>query len=177
VSADLVCQLFYDPARQPGLVPPSSPGGRECEAVAIDGLPDGVERRARLERLGLAVPADLPAALVSGGDGRLRLLGVRLTGAEAAGLAAGEAWRPSEVVLYGTGWCSDCRLAKRLLGEAGVAFSDIDIESDAAAAATVMQRSGGRRVVPTLRLDGRLWAFNPEPALLRRLVAAASGGG
>ncbi len=35
----------------------------------------------------------------------------------------------------------------------------------------VLEKSGGRRVVPTLRFDDRLWAFNPDPPLLRRLLA------
>jgi len=193
VSAGLVCQLFYDPARQPGLAPgpapapafqpsasqpsasesPASQSPSPCEAVAIDAAPDAA---GRLERLGLTLPDDLPAALVAGSDGRLRLVGVRLTGGEAARVAAGEAWRPTQVVMYGTAWCSDCRLARRVLDEAGVAYTEIDVERDASAAAVVRQRSGGRQVSPTLLLDGRLWAFNPEPALLRRLVAAGSGG-
>jgi hypothetical protein len=29
-------------------------------------------------------------------------------------------------------------------------------------------------VVPTLRFDDRLWAFNPDPPLLRRLLAPAA---
>jgi hypothetical protein len=46
----------------------------------------------------------------------------------------------------------------------------VDIDRDAGAEAMVVQRSGGRRVVPTLRFGERVWAFNPAPPLLRRLL-------
>jgi len=46
----------------------------------------------------------------------------------------------------------------------------VDIDRDPRAEALVMRRSGGRRVVPTLLFDGRLWAFNPDPPLLRQLL-------
>ncbi len=58
-----------------------------------------------------------------------------------------------------------------MLEEAEAPFAEIDLDRDRAAEALVLERSGGRRVVPTLRFDDRVWAFNPAPPLLRRLLA------
>jgi mycoredoxin len=127
---------------------------------------------ARLAALGVEVPADLPAVLLHGANGRLRLLGMRLSAEETAALVEERGWRPTEVTVFASAWCSDCRRLKRLLGEAGLAYGEVDIGHDPVAEAALLQRSGGRRVVPTLVLDRRIWAFNPEPPLFRRLVAS-----
>jgi mycoredoxin len=73
-------------------------------------------------------------------------------------------------VIYSSAWCSDCRRAKRVLEEAAAPFDEVSIDQDAGAEAVVLARSGGRRVVPTLRFDDRVWAFNPAPPVLRRLL-------
>ena len=192
MSATLDCQIFYDSSRQPPPALPTLQPLQPLQAQAPPGLPTPAAQvpwlqwaprvtvcdvatdppaAERLSRFGVAVPDDLPAMLLSGADGRLRLLGVQLRAEELARLAAGRAWAPSSMVVYMTGWCGDCRLAKRLLGEAGMEFAEVDLERDAGAESIVLRRSGGRRVVPTLEVDGRLWAFNPDPPQLRRLFA------
>ena len=122
-----------------------------------------------LARLGLS-PADLPAALLTEAGGKLRVLGLRLTAEEASRLCAGSGLGSGELTVYGTSWCPDCRRAKRLLAEASVEYGEVDIDADEEAEAIVLARSGGRRVVPTFRLGDRVWAFNPDPPLLRRLL-------
>jgi mycoredoxin len=164
--SDLSCRVFYD--AEHGLSAALAAGGGQWVAMDVGADPAAAEE---LRRLGLAVPDDLPAAVLASLDGRLKVLGVRLADAEVARLAEGRAWAPTETLLYATCWCPDCRRTKRLLDEAGLRFAEVDIEGDPGAEALVLARSGGRRVVPTLRLDGRLWAFNPEPVLLRRLIA------
>ncbi|HXU34173.1 MAG TPA: glutaredoxin family protein [Thermoanaerobaculia bacterium] len=124
---------------------------------------------ALLARLGLA-RADLPVLLVSDAIGKLRVLGARLTPEEIAALADGRGVPTSALTVYGASWCPDCRIAKRVLAEAGAKYDEIDIDQDASAEAAVIARSGGRRVIPTLAFDGRIWAFNPQPPQLRRLL-------
>ena len=97
-------------------------------------------------------------------NGKIRLLGVRLTPEETASLAAGRGIGAGRLIVYSTTWCGDCRTTKRVLQEAAAPFSEIDLDRDRGAEALVLQRSGGRRVVPTLQFDGRLWAFNPAAA-------------
>ncbi|MEI7643018.1 MAG: glutaredoxin domain-containing protein [Chloroflexales bacterium] len=52
--------------------------------------------------------------------------------------------------MYGTLWCSDCRRATRLLDQAGKPYTFINIETDAQAAAYVMQVNRGNQSVPTI---------------------------
>jgi glutaredoxin 3 len=61
--------------------------------------------------------------------------------------------RPVEI--YTTPTCGYCALAKRLLQKKGVAFAEIDVSSDPALRATMVQRAGGRRTVPQIFIAGR----------------------
>jgi mycoredoxin len=156
----LDCHVYYDSTRQP--MPPAECGDRVD--LAVD-----PEAAGRLAKLGLS-PDDLPAVLLTEPDGKIRIVGVRLSAAEMVKLATGEGIHADSVVVYSSSWCPDCRRAKRVLEEAEAAFAEVDIDEDHAAEAMVLERSGGRRVVPTLRFDDRVWAFNPAPPLLRRLL-------
>ncbi|MEX1137766.1 MAG: glutaredoxin family protein [Bacteroidota bacterium] len=57
------------------------------------------------------------------------------------------------ITVYSTTWCGDCRRTKRFLNEHGISFQEIDIDRDPASAQTVIDWSGGRRVIPTIRID------------------------
>jgi len=56
------------------------------------------------------------------------------------------------ITMYTTGWCGDCRAAKRALEAAGLAFREVDVEHDEAALARLIALNDGRRSVPTLEL-------------------------
>ena len=56
----------------------------------------------------------------------------------------------SGVTIYTTSHCPFCKAAKELLGSKGVSFHEIDVDQDAAAAATMLARSGGRHTVPQI---------------------------
>ncbi len=58
--------------------------------------------------------------------------------------------------LYSTAWCRDCRAAKRFLDERGIAYEEIDIEKDPAAAEIVMKLNDGMKKVPTLDIEGTI---------------------
>jgi mycoredoxin len=156
----LDCHVYYDSTRQSA--PPAECGDR------VD-LAADPEAAGRLTKLGLSSD-DLPAVLLTEPDGKIRVVGVRLSAAETVKLATGEGIHAGGVVVYSSSWCPDCRRAKRVLEEAEAPFAEVDIDEDHAAEAMVLERSGGRRVVPTLRFDDRVWAFNPAPPLLRRLL-------
>lgn len=55
-----------------------------------------------------------------------------------------------KVTIYSTQYCGYCRMAKRLLGQKGVAFEDIDVTSDWAARDRLVERAGGRMTVPQI---------------------------
>ena len=58
------------------------------------------------------------------------------------------------IKVYGADWCSDCVTAKRFLDSKGVEFEYIDITDNQEAIALVEQINNGRRVIPTLMVDG-----------------------
>jgi len=161
MNDSLECHVYYDSTRQPE--PPVENGAR----VDLSADPAAGHQ---LIRLGLSPRTDLPAMLLTEPGGKIRILGVRLTDDEIARLAGGTGIGSGPLMVYSSAWCPDCRRAKRVLEEAQAPFEEIDIDQDAQAESMVLERSGGRRVVPTLRFDDRLWAFNPDPPLLRRLL-------
>jgi mycoredoxin len=163
----LDCRVFYNSHEHP------APSERCGDRVDVAADHDAAHR---LIRLGISPRADLPAVMLSEPGGKLRVVGLRLSPAEAERLVA-EHGGPaaSRLVVFSSAWCPDCRRAKRVLEEAAAAYVEVDIDRDPQAEALVLERSGGRRVVPTLRFDDRLWAFNPDPPLLRRLLAGPPG--
>jgi mycoredoxin len=56
----------------------------------------------------------------------------------------------TDLIVYTTGWCGDCRAAKSALDARGIAFREIDLDREPGAAAHVESLNGGRRSVPTL---------------------------
>jgi glutaredoxin len=161
MSQSLDCRVYYDSTRH--AEPPAGCG----ERVDLAAQPQAA---GRLAGLGISPESDLPALLLTEPDGRIRIAGVRLTGEEATKLASGVGLPCCSLVVFSSAWCPECRRTKRTLENAAARFAEVDIDRDAGAEAMVVQRSGGRRVVPTLRFDDRVWAFNPAPSLLRRLL-------
>jgi mycoredoxin len=81
------------------------------------------------------------------------------------------------VVIYGTAWCGDCRLAKRLLDDHAVPYRWVDIDGDAAGEELVLRLGGGRRIVPTILLpDGQVLTEPTGSALLIALRRAGLTG-
>ena len=75
----------------------------------------------------------------------------------------------TNIKMYTTAWCGDCRNAKRFLSERGIAYEEIDIEQHGGAAEYVMKINGGKRKVPTFEIDG--CAFDLSPYDERKLRA------
>ncbi len=76
------------------------------------------------------------------------------------------------ITMYSTTWCPDCRLAKRVFGEEGVAYTEIDIEKDTAARDIVVKLNNGNQVVPTIVFpDGSMLA-EPSAAVLKEKIAS-----
>jgi glutaredoxin len=167
MNPSLECRVYFDSSRHPA--PPAACG----EWVDLHADPASGHH---LIKLGLSPRTDLPAVLLSEPDGKLRIVALRLTAEELERLAAGLGVPAERLLVYSSAWCPDCRRAKRVLEEASAAFEEIDIDQNPQAEAMVLERSGGRRVVPTLRFGDRLWAFNPDPPLLRRLLHGPGAG-
>jgi mycoredoxin len=67
----------------------------------------------------------------------------------------------SEVTIYSTGWCCDCRSAKRFLRERGVKFREVNIDDKPDAEELVLRVNNGLRKVPTIEIEGRYFACSP----------------
>lgn len=73
------------------------------------------------------------------------------------------------ITLYTTTWCGDCLRAKRFLAEHTIEYEEIDIEENEEAAELVMSQNGGRRSVPTIRIEDRYYGNPPLNELARLL--------
>jgi len=61
----------------------------------------------------------------------------------------------AEITIYTTSYCPYCHAATALLTAKKVQFTEIDVTGDAAARASLVERSGGRRTVPQVFIDGK----------------------
>ncbi len=56
----------------------------------------------------------------------------------------------STIEIYTKQFCGYCHAAKRLLGEKGVGFAEIDLSRDPSRRAEMIARAGGRQTVPQI---------------------------
>ena len=72
------------------------------------------------------------------------------------------------VLVYSTTYCGYCRRAEELLRRAGIAFETIDVTGDVNARAELVERTGGRRTVPVIFIDGEpIGGYQELAALVR----------
>ncbi|MCH9648071.1 MAG: glutaredoxin family protein [Deltaproteobacteria bacterium] len=164
----LTCQFIFN-SGQHGTTLPSS-------GFAVD-LAEDPHSAHQLIKLGVSPRSDLPAVLLTDAAGKLRVIGLRLGPEEAEEVIRGRALPTDRVVLYSATWCPDCKKVKRALDESPLSYEEVDLDTNLKAEALVLEKSGGRRVVPTLEFGERLFVFNPDPGLLSRLIDGASSLG
>ncbi|HEX2497157.1 MAG: mycoredoxin [Actinomycetes bacterium] len=70
--------------------------------------------------------------------------------------------------MYSTTWCGYCRTLKSAMDREGIAYHEIDIEQDPAAARFVMGVNRGDRTVPTLRFADGSALTNPSLAEVKQ---------
>lgn len=58
--------------------------------------------------------------------------------------------KDSNIVIYSTTWCSDCKRAKKFFGEQRIPYTNIDIEENPEFVAVVEKINEGKRCVPTI---------------------------
>ena len=61
----------------------------------------------------------------------------------------------SRILVYSTPFCGYCAAAKRLLTAKGAAYTEIDVMMDPERRQEMLAKSGGRRTVPQIFIDGR----------------------
>ncbi len=70
---------------------------------------------------------------------------------------------------YGADWCPDCVRTKGYLKNKEIDFKEIDISKNEDAAELVQKLNNGKRIIPTLVIDGESHA-NPSLQELAKLV-------
>ncbi len=78
----------------------------------------------------------------------------------------------TDLTMYSTTWCGYCRRLKKQLEEAGITYTEIDIEQDPASAEFVGSVNGGNHVVPTVKYADGSTATNPSLAQVKQALAA-----
>jgi glutaredoxin len=61
-----------------------------------------------------------------------------------------------DLIMYCTPWCSTCRQARAYLAQNGIAYTEIDISKDRAAAAKVRGWANGNETTPTFDINGTI---------------------
>ena len=57
---------------------------------------------------------------------------------------------PSQIVMYTTEWCPDCRRAKFFFKRKNIDVFEVDVNADKKAEAFVKEQNNGNRSVPTI---------------------------
>src|SRR5574341_812597 len=72
----------------------------------------------------------------------------------------------TNLTVYGATWCSDCKRAKKFLGEQRVHYNWVDIEQNPAGEAFVVQVNNGKRIIPTIVFEDGGFLVEPSNAEL-----------
>ncbi len=72
----------------------------------------------------------------------------------------------TELTVYGTAWCSDCKRAKQLLGEQRVPYVFIDIDADEEGLTYVQQVNEGKSIIPVVLFEDGSTLVEPSNAEL-----------
>ena len=70
----------------------------------------------------------------------------------------------TNIKLYGTNWCSDCKRSKKFLGEQRVHYDFIDIEEDLEGQAIVRELQKGGMTIPTIVFEDGAVLIEPSNA-------------
>ncbi len=76
--------------------------------------------------------------------------------AKQAAAAQPAATPKGDLIMYCTPWCSTCRRARAYLAENGIAYTEVDISKDRAAAAKVRGWANGNETTPTFDINGTI---------------------
>ncbi len=80
-----------------------------------------------------------------------------------------------DIVMYTTGWCSDCRRAKRVFAALNVPYREVDIEEDEESVELVMRINRGAKSVPTIVFPDGSVLVEPSNAVLEGKLAEYGG--
>lgn len=74
----------------------------------------------------------------------------------------------TEIKLYGTPWCSDCKRTKKFFGEQRVHYEFIDVDADAEGLRVVEEANGGKHIIPVITFADGTALIEPSNAELAK---------
>ena len=74
-----------------------------------------------------------------------------------------------DIKVYGADWCPDCVNVKNFLSSKGINFEYIIITDDDEAIAFLKKANNGKRIIPTLVVDGKIYT-NPGINGLMKII-------
>src|SRR5258708_16717002 len=74
----------------------------------------------------------------------------------------------TDITLYGTTWCSDCKRTKKFFGEQRVHYEFVDIDGNADGLAVVEKANDGKHIIPVLVFDDGSILIEPSNADLAK---------
>ncbi len=77
----------------------------------------------------------------------------------------------AQVTVYSTTWCAFCKAAKQYFDSKNVAYSEIDIEQDAAAGQQIVEETG-QMGVPVIRIGKEVIVGFDRPKIDKALSEA-----
>ena len=78
------------------------------------------------------------------------------------------------ITVYGSSWCSDCKRAKRFLGDQQVEYKWVDVEQDEKARLFVEKHNDGKTIIPTILFDDGTIMVEPSNAQLAEKLGLAT---
>src|SRR5574341_113875 len=72
----------------------------------------------------------------------------------------------TQIKMYGTQWCSDCKRTKKFFGEQRVHYEFIDVDMNAEGLAFVEKVNDGKQIIPTLQFEDGSTLVEPSNAEL-----------
>jgi mycoredoxin len=79
------------------------------------------------------------------------------------------------LTVYSTTWCGYCHRLTTALKANGIAYDEVNIEDDSAAAEFVSSVNGGNRTVPTVRFADGSTLTNPSAGEVKAKLAEVAG--
>ena len=77
----------------------------------------------------------------------------------------------SDITIYGTQWCGDCKRAKQFFGEQRVHYRFVDVDVDADGLAFVEETNGGKRIIPVIAFGDGSTLVEPSNAEMAEKLA------
>jgi len=78
----------------------------------------------------------------------------------------------ASITMYSTTWCGYCRRLKSQMEREGIAYTEVNIEQDPAAAQFVESVNGGNQTVPTVLFADGSALTNPSLAQVKEKIGA-----